>query len=74
MWFIFLTLAFLSSAYIANIAGSFFQSYPTSGSFSRSAVNINAGAVTGFSSIVTGALMIAFSPTRQYFLFLSNGM
>ena len=38
---------------ISNIAGSMFQSYPTSGSFSRSAINISAGAVTGFSSVVT---------------------
>ena len=55
---------------IANIAGSFFQSYPTSGSFSRSAVNINAGAVTGFSSIVTGAIVVVtllwFTPLLYY--------
>jgi len=38
---------------MANIAGSMFQAYPVSGSFSRSAVNINAGAVTGFSSVIT---------------------
>ena len=38
---------------MSNIVGSMFQSYPVSGSFSRSAVNINAGAVTGFSSVVT---------------------
>ncbi len=38
---------------MANIAGSLFQAYPSSGSFSRSAVNFNAGAVTGFSSVVT---------------------
>ncbi|MFC1797063.1 SulP family inorganic anion transporter [Pseudomonadota bacterium] len=38
---------------MSNIAGSMFQAYPVSGSFSRSAVNINAGAVTGFSSVVT---------------------
>ncbi len=38
---------------MSNIVGSLFQSYPVSGSFSRSAVNINAGAVTGFSSAVT---------------------
>jgi MFS superfamily sulfate permease-like transporter len=38
---------------MSNIAGSLFQSYAVSGSFSRSAVNINAGAVTGFSSVVT---------------------
>ena len=38
---------------IGNIVGSLFQAYPVSGSFSRSAVNINAGAVTGFSSVVS---------------------
>jgi MFS superfamily sulfate permease-like transporter len=38
---------------LANIAGSMFQAYPASGSFSRSAVSINAGAVTGFSSVIT---------------------
>jgi SulP family sulfate permease len=42
---------------IGNIVGSLTQSYPTSGSFSRSAVNINAGAVTGFSSVVTGIVV-----------------
>ncbi len=43
---------------IGNIVGSFTQSYPTSGSFSRSAVNIGAGAITGFSSVVTSAIVI----------------
>lgn len=38
---------------MSNIVGSMFQAYPASGSFSRSAVNFNAGAVTGFSSVVT---------------------
>jgi len=42
---------------IGNIAGSLFQSYPTAGSFSRSAVNIDAGAVTGFSSVVTSLVV-----------------
>ena len=42
---------------LANISSSFFQGYAVSGSFSRSAVNINSGAVTGFSSIVTGILV-----------------
>ena len=42
---------------VANIAGSFFQSYPASGSFSRSAVNFNAGAKTGFSSVVTAIIV-----------------
>jgi len=43
---------------LGNIAGSFFQAYPASGSFSRSAVNLNAGAKTGFSSVVTAALVL----------------
>lgn len=43
---------------LGNIAGSFFQSYPASGSFSRSAVNLNAGAKTGFSSVVTAAIVM----------------
>lgn len=43
---------------LGNIVGSFTMSYPTSGSFSRSAVNINAGAITGFSSVVTSAIVI----------------
>ena len=43
---------------LGNIAGSFFQSYPSSGSFSRSAVNLNAGAKTGFSSVVTAILVV----------------
>ncbi|MBI3575077.1 MAG: STAS domain-containing protein [Gammaproteobacteria bacterium] len=43
---------------IGNIVGSFTQSYPTSGSFSRSAVNISAGAITGFSSVVTSIIVI----------------
>ncbi|MBU1193130.1 MAG: SulP family inorganic anion transporter [Gammaproteobacteria bacterium] len=42
---------------LGNIAAGFFQSYPVSGSFSRSAVNFSAGALTGFSSIVTGLVV-----------------
>ena len=38
---------------IANIIGAFAKSFPVSGSFSRSAVNIQAGAVTGLSSVFT---------------------
>jgi len=45
---------------MGNIAGSMFQAYPSSGSFSRSAVNFNAGAVTGFSSVVT-VIVVAFT-------------
>jgi SulP family sulfate permease len=39
---------------LGNIVSGLFQGYAVSGSFSRSAVNINAGAVTGFSAVVTG--------------------
>ncbi|MEL6971956.1 MAG: solute carrier family 26 protein [Bacteroidota bacterium] len=43
---------------LANIGGSFFQSYPITGGFSRSAVNDEAGAKTGLSSIVSALLII----------------
>ena len=43
---------------LGNIAGSFTQAYPASGSFSRSAVNLNAGAKTGFSSVVTALIVV----------------
>ena len=42
---------------LANIASGLFGGYAVSGSFSRSAVNIEAGAVTGLSSIITGAVV-----------------
>ncbi|MDD5297764.1 MAG: SulP family inorganic anion transporter [Rhodocyclaceae bacterium] len=43
---------------LSNIIGSFTQSFPVSGSFSRSAVNINAGARTGMSSVFTGLFVL----------------
>jgi len=43
---------------LANLVGAFSQSYPVSGSFSRSAVNLNAGALTGMSSVFTGLLVL----------------
>lgn len=43
---------------LANIVGSFSQAYPASGSFSRSAVNLNSGARTGMSSVFTAALVL----------------
>ncbi len=42
---------------IANIVASVFQAYPVSGSFSRSAVNFDADARTGFSSVVAGIIV-----------------
>jgi SulP family sulfate permease len=43
---------------MANLVGSFFQSYAVSGSFSRSAVNHYSGALTGFSSVVMSAFVM----------------
>ncbi|MFC1492359.1 SulP family inorganic anion transporter [candidate division KSB1 bacterium] len=43
---------------LANILGSFGRSYPVSGSFSRSAVNIQAGALTGMSGVFTSCMVI----------------
>jgi MFS superfamily sulfate permease-like transporter len=43
---------------LANILGSIGKSYPVSGSFSRSAVNLQAGAVSGLSSVITSFMVI----------------
>ncbi len=45
---------------LGNIIGAFGQSYAVSGSFSRSAVNLQANAVTGISSVVT-SIMVALT-------------
>lgn len=55
---------------LSNIVGSMFSSYPVSGSFSRSAVNIQSGAITGFSSFFTSAVvgltLLFFTPLLYY--------
>ncbi|PIE68577.1 MAG: sodium-independent anion transporter [Deltaproteobacteria bacterium] len=43
---------------LANIVGSIGSSYAVSGSFSRSAVNLQAGAVSGISSVVTSVMVV----------------
>ncbi|WP_420603204.1 SulP family inorganic anion transporter [Flagellimonas sp.] len=43
---------------LSNILGSFFQSFPVSGSFSRTAINDQAGAKTGM-ALIFSALLIA---------------
>ena len=43
---------------LANMLGCLGKSYPVSGSFSRSAVNLQAGAKTGFSSVVTSLVVV----------------
>lgn len=42
---------------LTKIGGAFFQSYPTTGSFTRSAINNDAGAKTGISSIVAAIVI-----------------
>jgi SulP family sulfate permease len=43
---------------LANLLGSFSQSFPVSGSFSRSAVNLNSGAKTGLSNVYVGLFVL----------------
>ncbi|MFZ3175584.1 MAG: SulP family inorganic anion transporter [Thiobacillus sp.] len=43
---------------LANMVGSFSQAFPVSGSFSRTAVNMNAGAKTGMSSVITALIVL----------------
>ena len=43
---------------LANFIGSFFQSYPVSGSFSRTAINYAAGAKTGISSVISSLIVV----------------
>ena len=42
---------------LGNLTASCFQGYVVAGSFSRSAVNFESGAVTGFSAVVTSATL-----------------
>ncbi len=43
---------------LANLIGSFFQSYPVSGSFSRTAINFATGAKTGISSVIASLSVV----------------
>ena len=43
---------------LANVGGSFFSSYPASGSFNRSGVNVEAGARTPLAAISAGLILI----------------
>lgn len=43
---------------LSNVVGSFFLSHPVSGSFARSAVNLRAGAQTGFASVVAVGVVV----------------
>jgi len=43
---------------LANLVGSFFQCYPVSGSFSRTAINYATGAKTGISSVISSLIVV----------------
>jgi len=55
---------------MASFIGSFFQSYPVSSSFSRTAVNFKSGAKTGFASVITtiivGLTLLFLTPVFYY--------
>ncbi|TCI90142.1 SulP family inorganic anion transporter [Tenacibaculum sp. M341] len=43
---------------LSNIVGSFFKSYPSTSSFSRSAINAEAGAKTGVSALLSSIMVV----------------
>ena len=55
---------------LANIVGALGQSYPVSGSFSRSAVNLQAGGMTGLSNVLSSLFvaitLLFFTPFLYY--------
>lgn len=55
----------------SNMIGSFFQSYPTTGGFSRTAVNNEAGAKTGIAALISAlivAVILTFFTDWFYYL------
>ena len=60
---------------LANMVGSFFQSYTVSGSFSRSAVAAKSGARTGFYAIVSAVgVIITMLYLTEYFYHLPQSV
>lgn len=56
---------------LANIGGAFFQAYPACGSFTGSAINLQAGAKTGFAMVFNGifvAITLLFLTPYLYHL------
>lgn len=56
---------------LAKVAGAFFQAYPNTGGFSRTAVNDQAGAKTGLAGVISAvliALSLLFLTTLFYYL------
>ena len=59
----------------SNMIGSLFQSYPTTGGFSRTAVNKQAGAKTGFASLISALIVgIALSFLTYWFFYLPKAV
>ena len=58
---------------LANVAGSFFSAYPSSGSFNRSGVNVVSGARTPFAAICAALFLVAIlffvAPLARYLPF-----
>jgi sulfate permease, SulP family len=58
---------------LANLAGSFFSSYPASGSFNRSGVNVVSGARTPFAAVCAALFLVALlffvAPLARYLPF-----
>ena len=59
----------------SNMVGALFQSYPTTGGFSRTAVNHQAGAKTGLAALITAALVaIVLSFFTHWFYYLPKAI
>ncbi|MCB0690389.1 MAG: solute carrier family 26 protein [Saprospiraceae bacterium] len=65
----------LTALGMSNVVGSFFSSFPVTGGFSRTAVNDQAGANTGFASIIS-ALVVLFTLLflTEYFYYLPQAV
>ncbi len=60
---------------VANIGGSFFQAFPTTGGFSRTAVNDQAGAKTGLASMLSaGLILLTLLFLTPLFYYLPNAI
>lgn len=60
---------------LANIGGAFFQAYPVTGGFSRTAVNASAGSKTGLASLVTaGVVAVALMFLTPLFFYLPKAV
>ena len=58
---------------LSNMVGSFFKAYPSSSSFSRSAINQESGATTGMAALIS-VVMVVFTLLflTPYFYYLPN--